>query len=404
MEAAGAADYGPVPSCDEERFSAAQRRVLEGMGRAGLRAQWEATGPFTFVQLADTQFGMLDSVAGQQRWRLLRYALRLLCCFSGKEKGLIPVPRLNRPSGAPATGPLLPAELALARRAVRAINAFSPRPAFAVVCGDLVHSFPDTQPARHAAEVTAFKNIFSEVHPDIALVCICGNHDIGERPTPATISTWRSDFGDDYFSFWVGGVKFVALNSQLYKNATGEGATELAAEQDRWLDAELTLAQAEGARRVVVLSHIPPFISEPDEPSGYFPLPRDVRLRLLTRMARAGVTHWCAELPRAPPTRTPQPLPCARIAGLLGTTTATLEGCSACLVRTRAPRRTRSVPGTSRARRRQHVTSRWSPPPLSGPTSGPTPRATRLASAVCATSPQRRRCPGCGSCEWVRRA
>ena len=70
------------------------------------------------------------------------------------------------------------------------------------------------------------------------------------------------------------------------------GAPELAAAQDRWLEAELALAASEGARRVVVFSHIPPFINEPDEGSGYFPLPRDVRHRLLTQMARYGVSHW----------------------------------------------------------------------------------------------------------------
>ena len=82
----------------------------------------------------------------------------------------------------------------------------------------------------------------------------------------------------------------VCLNSQLYKDATG--APELAAEQDRWLDTELSLARSEGARRVVVFSHIPPFINDPDEGSGYFPLAKEVRTRLLTKMAQHGVTHW----------------------------------------------------------------------------------------------------------------
>ena len=45
-------------------------------------------------------------------------------------------------------------------------------------------------------------------------------------------------------------------------------------EQERWLEQELSLAASEGARRVVAFSHIPPFINDADEPSGYFPLSR----------------------------------------------------------------------------------------------------------------------------------
>jgi len=45
---------------------------------------------------------------------------------------------------------------------------------------------------------------------------VCGNHDVGNRPTPNDIQQYRRDFGDDYFAFWQGGVKFFALNSQYY--------------------------------------------------------------------------------------------------------------------------------------------------------------------------------------------
>jgi len=41
-----------------------------------------------------------------------------------------------------------------------------------------------------------------------------------------------------------------------------------------------------------VLSHIPPFINDPMEHSGYFPLGKEVRLDLLARFSKAGVSHW----------------------------------------------------------------------------------------------------------------
>jgi len=60
-----------------------------------------------------------------------------------------------------------------------------------------------------------FKNVFSKVDKSVALVCTCGNHDIGDRPTKDTIDIWKTRFGDDYFSFWVGNDQFFVLNSQL---------------------------------------------------------------------------------------------------------------------------------------------------------------------------------------------
>ena len=44
---------------------------------------------------------------------------------------------------------------------------------------------------------------------------------VGNAPTRATIETYGSRFGDDYFSFWVGGVRFISLNTQLYSDPSG---------------------------------------------------------------------------------------------------------------------------------------------------------------------------------------
>lgn len=118
------------------------------------------------------------------------------------------------------------------------------------------------------------------------------------------------------------------LNSQLYKDSSG--APLEAAAQDEWLGAALAghadatghhadkdddagasgyerpspslpaeehlhrRAAAPPARWTAVLSHIPPFINSPDEPDGYFPLPKAVRTPLLRRCCRHGVTHWFA--------------------------------------------------------------------------------------------------------------
>lgn len=57
----------------------------------------------------------------------------------------------------------------------------------------------------------------SELNPQVRAICVCGNHDIGNTPTPDSIADYKRQFGDDYFSFWTGGCKFVAINSQFYQ-------------------------------------------------------------------------------------------------------------------------------------------------------------------------------------------
>ena len=58
--------------------------------------------------------------------------------------------------------------------------------------------------------------MYKDLDPEIPLVCVCGNHDVGEEPTKETIEGYAKSFGDDYFSFWHGGVKFMVINSQYF--------------------------------------------------------------------------------------------------------------------------------------------------------------------------------------------
>jgi hypothetical protein len=62
--------------------------------------------------------------------------------------------------------------------------------------------------------------VFKEIDPAVKLVCVCGNHDIGDIPTSQSLNVYRNQFGSDVFSFWVGGVKFVVLNSQYFEAPT----------------------------------------------------------------------------------------------------------------------------------------------------------------------------------------
>lgn len=147
----------------------------------------------------------------------------------------------------------------LTRKAVQAVNRLRPKPRFLVVCGDLVDAMPGV--SYKSAQIKDLKHVLSELDPDIPPVCVCGNHDVGDVPTPSAISDFQRDFGDDYFEFWVGGCHFLVLNSQFYHDDSE--TKELRKEHDRWLDHQLR--REETRRHLVGFQHIPPFVAEPEE-------------------------------------------------------------------------------------------------------------------------------------------
>ena len=197
-------------------------------------------GPFFFAQLADTQFGMFDK---DEQWEQ---------------------------------------ETALFTRAVEQINRLKPR--FVIVCGDLVNQVSG---AHHAAQVAEFQRIARKIDPSIPLVCVCGNHDVGNRPTAGTLTTYRREFGDDWFSFEVSGLYGIVLNSSLYSDPTG--AAEEHERQHAWFTRELERARASGAKHVVVFQHHPWFLEKPDDADQYFTIPQVRRAPALELMKKAGV-------------------------------------------------------------------------------------------------------------------
>lgn len=152
----------------DRRFQAAQAdgRRFDGLERSDAAADES----YTFVQLADPQFGMLAFTAGLQWWRSLRPLVRLATCGRNDGRALIPVPELGAELEDLEEEALLEMEIELSQRAVKAVNRLTPRPRFAIVCGDLVNAYPAQSPRLNAEQVEIFKDIYSQVHPDIKLV------------------------------------------------------------------------------------------------------------------------------------------------------------------------------------------------------------------------------------------
>lgn len=93
-----------------------------------------------------------------------------------------------------------------------------------------------------------FKRIWSRIHPGIALVCLCGNHDVGNRPTPRSISRFRAAYGDEYLGFWVNGTYNIIVNNVLFVDPSH--SMRVFKTQLSWLEDRLRYAQDHQAKQV----------------------------------------------------------------------------------------------------------------------------------------------------------
>jgi 3',5'-cyclic AMP phosphodiesterase CpdA len=155
------------------------------------------------------------------------------------------------------------------------------QPAFVVITGDLINKGGDP------AQAAEFHRIAKKLDPKIRLFPVAGNHDVGNEPTAASLAAYRNNFGPDYYSFRVGEIAGIVLNSNLERGA--KNVPEEAAKMESWFKAELAKAKESGARHIIVFQHISFFLKSADEPDQYFNIPPDVRKRYLKLMHEYGV-------------------------------------------------------------------------------------------------------------------
>jgi 3',5'-cyclic AMP phosphodiesterase CpdA len=155
------------------------------------------------------------------------------------------------------------------------------KPAFVVITGDLINKTGD------AAQTAEFKRIVAKLDPAIKLYSVPGNHDVGNEPTAESLSSYRANFGPDYYSFRAGDIYGFVLDSNLEKGA--EKVPEESARMEAWFRAELAKARQSGARHLIVFQHISFFLKEPKEADQYFNVPLPVRERYLKLLHEFGV-------------------------------------------------------------------------------------------------------------------
>jgi len=161
-------------------------------------------------------------------------------------------------------------------------NANRLRPAFVVVCGDLVNKAGDP------AQIAEYQRIASHLDKSIKLYNVAGNHDVGNDPTPESLAGYRAKFGPDYYTFRFPDFAGFVLDSSLIQHP--ENAPQEAARQEQWLHTELEKAAGEGVRWRVVFQHIPFFLASTDEPDQYFNIPRTARDKYLALLQEYGVS------------------------------------------------------------------------------------------------------------------
>jgi 3',5'-cyclic AMP phosphodiesterase CpdA len=156
-------------------------------------------------------------------------------------------------------------------------------PAFVVISGDLVNKPGDN------AQIEEYLRITHKLDPGIPLYAVAGNHDVGNVPTPETLTAYRKTFGKDYYSFRKGAMEGIVLNSSIIQHP--EKVMDEEVKQREWLEGELKKAVAEHVQWIVVFQHIPWFLHDADEPDQYFNIPLKARSLYLKILKTSGVQY-----------------------------------------------------------------------------------------------------------------
>lgn len=155
------------------------------------------------------------------------------------------------------------------------------KPAFVIVCGDLVNKPGDM------AQINEYKRIAGMLDPAIKIYNVSGNHDVENAPTSAAINLYREQLGPDRYTFRSGNVFGIVLNSSLLKDPSK--APEEAAAQEAWVKIALEEGKNSGSRHIIIFMHHPFFLNSADEPNEYFNIDIERRKMYLALFQKYGV-------------------------------------------------------------------------------------------------------------------
>jgi len=170
------------------------------------------------------------------------------------------------------------ADVARLEKAVQLVNELSPD--MVLITGDMLHIATDE-------DVAIFLEIISHIKMPVLLTP--GNHEISEPVTATKLQRYRSLFGEDFRVAECNKYCIISANSMLWRDAPCEETIR----HDSLLYDALQKAKNK-EQPILILTHIPPFVSSIDEDDGYYNLPKAKRQELLQFFAENDVFLWLA--------------------------------------------------------------------------------------------------------------
>jgi 3',5'-cyclic AMP phosphodiesterase CpdA len=171
------------------------------------------------------------------------------------------------------------ADVARLEQAIRQINELTPDAV--LIAGDMVNDISDTDAVKTVLEKIA------QIQSPVLLTA--GNHDLPDPVTAEGLKRYRSFFGEDFRVLECKGRCIISANSQLWR----EAPLEESARHDQRLHDALQKAKKKG-QPVLLMTHVPPFVTSANEADEYFNLPETKRNELLRLCEDHHVIIWLA--------------------------------------------------------------------------------------------------------------
>lgn len=146
------------------------------------------------------------------------------------------------------------------------------KPAFVIVCGDLINHPGNEDEARAYLEVAA------TLDRSIPLYNVVGNHDYVPNDVKS-LAWYQARFGPPWYAFEHRNCLFVVFDSTMVKTGPDDGSVYQW--QMQWLEQTLRAAQAKDYDHITVYTHYPLALRRADEEDEYFNLPKARRAKLL---------------------------------------------------------------------------------------------------------------------------
>jgi len=168
------------------------------------------------------------------------------------------------------------ADMARFERVIASVNALKPDLCF--IAGDMTHLSAELE--------KDWPRLLKKFQ--VPVLVAPGNHDMGNGLTRENVERFERVFGYSYTSRRVGGWRFICGNSQYWR-PTEEKVRQAAYEQ--WLADTFAAAKASG-EKVILASHMPPYVTHPGEADTHENCPKKLRESRLKTYRELGAKFY----------------------------------------------------------------------------------------------------------------